>query len=98
MGWPGIFRLLALEECLRAVGEDRSGRAHHPSASVGSEEEHWAHGVLLLRCPLPEGGWGRLTVAMAPGLAAVFRIVPPSDKVALGETVRRVLSASSTPT
>ena len=36
-------------------------------------------------------------MAMAPGLAAVFRIVPPGDKVALGETVRRALSASSTP-
>ena len=36
-------------------------------------------------------------MALAPGPAAVFRIVPPGDKVALGETVRRVLSASSTP-
>ena len=36
-------------------------------------------------------------MALAPGLAAVFRIVPPGDKVALGETVRRALSASSTP-
>ena len=37
-------------------------------------------------------------MALAPGLASVFRIVtPPGDKVALGETVRRVLSASSTP-
>ena len=36
-------------------------------------------------------------MALAPGLAAVFRIVPPGNKVALGETVRRVLSASSTP-
>ena len=36
-------------------------------------------------------------MALAPGPAAVFRIVPPSDKVALGETVRRALSASSTP-
>ena len=34
-------------------------------------------------------------MALAPGLAAVFRIVPPGDKVALGETVRRALSASS---
>jgi len=41
-----------LEECLRAVGEDRSGRALHPLGSVGSAEEHWARGVLLLRCPL----------------------------------------------
>ena len=47
--------------------------------------------------PWPEGGWRRLTVALAPGLATVFRIVPPGDKVALGETVRRALSASSTP-
>ena len=36
-------------------------------------------------------------MAQAPGLAAVLRIVPPGDKVALGETVRRVLSASLTP-
>ena len=36
-------------------------------------------------------------MALAPGLAAVLRIVPPGNKVALGETVRRVLSASSTP-
>ena len=36
-------------------------------------------------------------MALAPGLAAVFRIVPPGDKVALGEMVRRALSASSTP-
>ena len=35
-------------------------------------------------------------MALVPGLAAVFRIVPPSDKVALGEMVRRALSASST--
>ena len=38
-----------------------------------------------------------MTVAPAPGLVAVLRIVPPGNKVALGETVRRVLSASSTP-
>ena len=36
-------------------------------------------------------------MALVPGLVAVLRIVPPGDKVALGETVRRVLSASSTP-
>ena len=36
-------------------------------------------------------------MALAPGLAAVFRIIPPGDKVALGETVWRALSASSTP-
>ena len=36
-------------------------------------------------------------MALAPGLVAVLRIVPPGNKVALGETVRRVLSASSTP-
>ena len=36
-------------------------------------------------------------MALAPGPVAVFRIVPPGDKVALGETVRRALSASSTP-
>ena len=30
-------------------------------------------------------------------MVAVLRIVPPGDKVALGETVWRVLSASSTP-
>ena len=36
-------------------------------------------------------------MALVPGWTAVFRIVPPGDKVALGETVRRVLSASSTP-
>ena len=36
-------------------------------------------------------------MAMVPGLVAVLRIIPPGDKVALGGTVRRVLSASSTP-
>ena len=36
-------------------------------------------------------------MALALDLAAVFRIVPPGDKVALGEMVRRALSASSTP-
>ena len=36
-------------------------------------------------------------MALVPGWVAVLRIVPPGDKVALGETVRRVLSASSTP-
>src|SRR6185369_10176690 len=36
-------------------------------------------------------------MALVPGRTAVFRIVPPGDKVALGETVRRALSASSTP-
>ena len=36
-------------------------------------------------------------MALVPGLVAVLRIVPPANKVALGETVRRVLSASSTP-
>ena len=42
-----------LEECLRAAGESRRGRAHHPSASVGSAEEHWARGVnALLLIPL----------------------------------------------
>ena len=36
-------------------------------------------------------------MALVPGLVAVLRTVPPGDKVALGETVWRVLSASSTP-
>ena len=36
-------------------------------------------------------------MTLAPGLMAIFRIVPPGDKVALGETVRRALYASSTP-
>ena len=36
-------------------------------------------------------------MALVPGWVAVLRIVPPGDKVALGETVRRALSASSTP-
>ena len=36
-------------------------------------------------------------MALVPGLAVALRIVPPGDKVALGEMVRRVLSASSTP-
>jgi hypothetical protein len=36
-------------------------------------------------------------MALVPGWVAVLRIVPPGNKVALGETVRRVLSASSTP-
>ena len=47
-----FFRPLVLEECLRAAGEDRSGRALHPPGSVGSAEEHWARGVMLPRCPL----------------------------------------------
>ena len=36
-------------------------------------------------------------MALVPGLVAVLRIVPPGDEVALGEMVRRALSASSTP-
>ena len=36
-------------------------------------------------------------MALVPGLVAVLRIVPPGNKVALGETTWRVLSASSTP-
>ena len=36
-------------------------------------------------------------MALVPGLVAVLRIVPPGNKVALGETVWRVLSSSSTP-
>jgi len=36
-------------------------------------------------------------MVLMPGSAAVLRVVPPGDKVALGETVWRVLSASSTP-
>ena len=36
-------------------------------------------------------------MALLPGLVAVLRIVPPGNKVALGETVWRVLSASLTP-
>ena len=36
-------------------------------------------------------------MALVPGLVATLRIVPLGDKVALGETVWRVLSASLTP-
>src|SRR6185503_3341412 len=36
-------------------------------------------------------------MALVPGWAAVLCIVPPGGEVALGETVRRALSASSTP-
>ena len=36
-------------------------------------------------------------MVLAPGPAAVFLIVPPGDKVALGETARWALFASSTP-
>ena len=36
-------------------------------------------------------------MALVPGWAAVLCIVPPGDEVALWETVRRVLFASSTP-
>ena len=36
-------------------------------------------------------------MALVPGWVAVLRTVPLGDKVALGETLRRVLSASSTP-
>ena len=47
--------------------------------------------------PLPEGGWRRPTMALVPGLVAVLRIISRGNKVALGETVRRVLSSSSAP-
>ena len=36
-------------------------------------------------------------MALVPGWAAVLCIIPQGDEVALGETVRRALSASSTP-
>ena len=36
-------------------------------------------------------------MALVPGWAVVLCIVPPGDEVALGETVRRALSASLTP-
>jgi hypothetical protein len=36
-------------------------------------------------------------MALVPGLVAVLRIISLGNKVALGETVRRVMSASSTP-
>ena len=36
-------------------------------------------------------------MALAPGLVAVLRIISRGNKVALGEMVRRALSASSTP-
>ena len=36
-------------------------------------------------------------MALVPGLVAVLRIISRGNMVALGETVRRVLSASSTP-
>ena len=36
-------------------------------------------------------------MALVPGQAAVLRIISRGNKVPLGETVRRVLSASSTP-
>jgi hypothetical protein len=36
-------------------------------------------------------------MALVPGWANVLCIVSPGDEVALGETVRRALSASSTP-
>ena len=36
-------------------------------------------------------------MALVPGLVAVLRIVPPGNKVALGETAWRVLSTSLTP-
>src|SRR6185312_2225156 len=36
-------------------------------------------------------------MALVPGWAAVLCIVPSGDEVAFGETVRRALSASSTP-
>ena len=36
-------------------------------------------------------------MALVPGLVVVLCIVPSGNKVALGETVRRALSASSTP-
>ena len=36
-------------------------------------------------------------MALVPGLVAVLRIVRPGNKVALGEMVWRVLSASLTP-
>ena len=36
-------------------------------------------------------------MALMPCSVAVLRVVPPGNKVALGETMWRVLSASSTP-
>ena len=54
-------------------------------------------GSLFCDVPQPEGALRRLTMASAPGLAAVLRIVPLGDNVALGEVVQRVLSASLTP-
>jgi hypothetical protein len=36
-------------------------------------------------------------MTLAPGLVAVLHTVPTSDKVALEETVSRVLSANLTP-
>ena len=36
-------------------------------------------------------------MALVPGLVADLRVVPPGNKVALGETLWRALSDSSTP-
>ena len=36
-------------------------------------------------------------MVLVPGLVAILRVVPPGNKVALGETMWEVLSASSTP-
>ena len=81
-GVAWLFLASMLEECLRAAGESRRGRAHHPLASVGSAEEHWARGVLLR--------WRRCykkaceeSIPLDPcGLGAVPRI-PSSLAVAL---------------
>jgi len=45
----------------------------------------------------PEEVARRPGMTSAPGFVAGLRIVPLGDKVALGETVSRVLSASLTP-
>ena len=82
-----------------ASGGGKLERACAPSLSFSgiSKKALGPWGPAPAMSPSLKGGWRRLTMAPEPGLVAVLRIVPPGDKVALEETVWRVLSASSTP-
>ena len=82
-----------------ASGRGRPERACAPSLGFSgiSRRALGPWGPAPAMSPSLKGGWRRLTMALVPGLVAVLRIVPPGNKVALGETVWRVLSASSTP-
>ena len=67
------------------------------ASGEGKPERVCAPSLSFSGVPYPQGGRRCLTMALVPGLVAVLRIVSPANKVALGETVQRVLSTSSTP-